>query len=84
MFAGDLAPTISDMKYIILGNMAKTISMMENATQKSPSSILIFDFLIFLIMTKNDIIDIKIRPILSIAVILSFLLSKTLNKYNGA
>ena len=64
--------------------MAKTISMMENATQKSPSSILIFDFLIFLIMTKNDIIDIKIRPILSIAVILSFLLSKTLNKYNGA
>lgn len=64
--------------------MAKIISMMANTTQKSPSSILIFDFLIFLIMTKNDIIDIKIKPILSIAVILFLLLSKTLNKYNGA
>ena len=49
-FAGDCIPVMSVSIYIILGNTAKTISITENTTQNTASSICIFDFLILFII----------------------------------
>ena len=82
-FAGDCIPVISVSIYIILGNTAKTISITENTTQNTASSICIFDFLILFITTILVIIEnFGINSIIAFGIIVLLFGCYVVNNHN--